>query len=158
MAKYDFKSVGDLATARKFTEPIDSIPIGIKTPVTFGTRRSGLFEMHFDNRNQIRDNVRNLVQTNWGERVGLYAFGANLIALTGELTSKEDFDGEAMLRIRSTLQSWMPFVEPVTFESSYVDPATTSDGLAKIIITLTYSVSKLSIINDQIQVTIIAMG
>ena len=158
MAVYDFKSVGDLSTSRKYTEQLDTQPIGIKTPLAFGTTRSGLFEMHFNNRDQVRDNVRNLIQTNWGERVGLYTFGANLIELTGELTSKEDFDGEAMLRIKNAISTWMPFIELNTFESEFIDPNRTADGLARIVMVVTYSVAKLSIINDQVQVTVVAMG
>ena len=68
-----------------------------------GALLEGLFEMHFDNRSQVKDNLRNLLQTNWGERIGLYAFGANLNELVGELSSQEDFDSEAMLRIKSTI-------------------------------------------------------
>ena len=158
MPVYDFKSVGDLAVDRKFTQKLDSSPIGIKTPLSFGTRRSGLFEMHFDNRSQVKDNLRNLLQTNWGERIGLYAFGANLNELVGELSSQEDFDSEAMLRIKSTITRWMPFVELDTFESTFNDPSSTPDGLANIVMTITYSVSKLNITNDQIQVTVITMG
>ena len=158
MPVYDFKSVGDLTTSRKFTETLDSPPIGIKTPLAFGMLRSGLFEMHFDNRSQIQDNLKNLIQTNWGERVGLYTFGANLNELVGELTAQEDFDAEAMLRIKSTITRWMPFVELNTFESTFTDPAETSDGLAAIVMTVTYSVTKLSITSDQIQVTVITMG
>jgi phage baseplate assembly protein W len=158
MAVYDFKSVGDKVDSRKYTEVLDPSPIGIKTPLEFGTSRSGLLEMHFTNAGQIKDNFRNLVQTNFGERVGLYSFGANLIELVGELASKEDFDSEAMLRIKNAATRWMPFVELETFESTFVDPADTASGLAHIVMTITYSVVKLSIIKDQIQVTVIAMG
>ena len=114
--------------------------------------------MHFTNAGQIKDNFRNLVQTNFGERVGLYTFGANLIELVGELASKEDFDSEAMLRIKNAATKWMPFVELETFESKFIEPSKTPDGLAHIVMTITYNVVKLSIIKDQIQVTIIAMG
>lgn len=158
MTVYDFKSVGEKAESRKYTEVLDPKPIGIKTPLEFGTSRSGLLEMHFTNAAQIKDNFRNLIQTNFGERVGLYSFGANLIELVGELSSKEDFDSEAMLRIKNATTRWMPFVELETFESSFIDPSQTEDGLAQIVMTITYSVVKLSIIKDQIQVTVIAMG
>ena len=158
MTTYDFKSVGDKVDARKYTEALDPKPIGIKTPIDFGTTRSGLLEMNFTNADQIKDNFRNLIQTNFGERVGLYSFGANLIELVGELSSKEDFDGEAMLRIKNTATRWMPFVELDTFVSNFVDPSQTASGLAHIVMTITYNVVKLSIIKDQIQVTVIAMG
>ena len=158
MAIYDFKSVGSKSDDRKYTQVLDTAPIGIKTPLEFGTERSGLLEMHFTNPGQIKDNLRNLIQTNFGERVGLYTFGANLNELVGELSSKEDFDGEAMLRIKNATTRWMPFVELETFETNFVDPAQTADGLAHIVMTITYSVVRLSIIKDKIQVTIVTMG
>ena len=158
MAVYDFKSVGEQVDSRKFTNVNDLRPISIKTPVEFGTTRSGLLEMHFDNASQIKDNFRNLIQTNFGERVGLYSFGANLRELVGELSSKEDFDAEAMLRIKNAASRWMPFLELETFESSFVDPSQTADGLAQIVMTVTYNVTKLSILKDKIQVTVIALG
>ena len=119
MAVYDFNSVGTQVDDRKYTEVLDPKPIGIKTPLEFGTRRSGLLEMNFENDKQIKDNLRNLIQTNYGERVGIYAFGANLMELVGELSSKEDFDTEAMLRIKNATTRWMPFVELETFESNF---------------------------------------
>ena len=54
------------------------IPYGIKTPLRHGSDRAGIFEMNFNIGDQIADNLRNLVQTNHGERLGHFDFGANL--------------------------------------------------------------------------------
>ena len=63
-----------------------------------------------------------------------------------------------MLRIKNAINRWMPFVDLETFESSFIDPAKTGDGLARIVMTVSYSVTKLSIAKDQIQVAVTAMG
>jgi phage baseplate assembly protein W len=84
------------------------IPIGIKTPLRLGN--TTLFEMHTDLFNQIRDNLRNLLMTNWGERVGLYDFGANLIELSAERLAQEDYDQEVAVRVKRAVDKWMPYV------------------------------------------------
>lgn len=105
-----FKSVGkSTVTVRSEAEeqrPV--IPIGIKTPLRFGN--TSLFEMHTDLFDQIRDNLRNLVMTNWGERLGLYDFGANLNELAAERLAREDYDQEAAFRIKRAVDKWMPYV------------------------------------------------
>jgi hypothetical protein len=73
--------------------------------------------MHFDFAEQMDDNLRNLIQTNFGDRLGLYNFGANLRPLLTEYTNKEDFDSEAMIRINTAISKWMPFVTPLGFDS-----------------------------------------
>ncbi len=83
-------------------------PIGIKTPLRRGS--STIFEMHTDLFEQIRDNLRNLVMTNWGERLGLYHYGANLRELTAERLSREDHDQEVAFRIKSAVERWMSFL------------------------------------------------
>ena len=119
MSSISFKSVGDRATDSKFNREIDPLPIGFKTPLRLGTNRSGIFDMHFKIEDQIQDNLKNLLMTNHGERLGLFDFGANLRDLTAERTAKEDFDSEAMLRIKESVAKYMPFVELDSFESSF---------------------------------------
>lgn len=105
-----FKSVGkSTVTVRSEAEeqrPI--IPIGIKTPLRFGN--TSLFEMHTDLFDQIRDNLRNLILTNWGERLGLYDFGGNLNELAAERLAREDYDQEVAFRIKRAVDKWMPYV------------------------------------------------
>ena len=78
---YSFKSVGELTTE---VDKIDKSlaptprPIGIKTPVQLAKAGTGLFTMNTSLKRNIQDNLRNLLTTNWGERLGLYDYGANL--------------------------------------------------------------------------------
>lgn len=96
---------------------IAQIPIGIKTPLEIDTEGKSLFKMHFDLANQMDDNLRNLILTNHGERLGLYTFGANLKPLLTDFSNKEDFDTEAMLRINTAVSIYLPFVNLIGFES-----------------------------------------
>ena len=66
--------------------------------------------MHTDLFDQIRDNLRNLILTNWGERLGLYDFGANLFELASENLAREDYDQEIAFRIKSAVDKWMPYI------------------------------------------------
>jgi len=105
-----FKSVGkSTIVVRSEVETARSvIPIGIKTPIRYGN--AALFEMHTDLFDQIRDNLRNLILTNWGERLGQYDFGANLFELAAERLAREDYDQEIAFRIRAAVEKWMPYV------------------------------------------------
>ncbi len=85
-----------------------TIPIGIKTPLRFGN--TSLFEMHTDLFDQIRDNLRNHILTNWGERLAQYDFGANLLELSAERLARDDYDQEVAARINSAVSKWMPYV------------------------------------------------
>jgi phage baseplate assembly protein W len=84
------------------------IPIGIKTPLRYGN--TSLFEMHTVLFDQIRDNLRNLIMTNWGERLAQYDFGGNLNELSAEHLAREDYDQEVAFRIKRAVDKWMPYV------------------------------------------------
>lgn len=124
-------------------------PIGIKTPLQLVGGKT-LFEMHTELREQIKDNVRNLLLTNWGERVALTQFGANLRPLLTEYSNKEAFDNEAMVRINTAITRWMPFVTPVAFESR---PDLEDNVLTgKIRIFLIYSIEQLNVNEEVLEV------
>lgn len=118
--KYDFASVGEAredfdARSIKSSTDRSQIPIGIVVPVELGSGNDGFLKMHTNVENNISDNFRNMIMTNHGERLGLYDFGANLTDLATELATDE-FDEEAVRRIRRTTEKYMPFVQLLTFE------------------------------------------
>lgn len=118
MTTYSFKNVGkskDEKLAERFFK--SPIPFGIKTPLSFATEGEGIFSMHYNLADQFSDNLRNLILTNWGERLGLYDFGANLKPLTTEFSSQDNFDEEAIARIKSATSKWLPHVALGTFDS-----------------------------------------
>ena len=84
--KFNFKSSGQsINTEIKYRQDtFRKKLIGIKTPLELGSGRDGMLKMHDNLKNQIKDNLKNLLLTNHGERLGNYNFGANLDELLFE--------------------------------------------------------------------------
>ena len=114
---YSFKHVG--ITQQDATDTANLIPnerpIGIVTPLQLGKGNDGLFLMHKKLLDQTSDNLRNLINTDHGERVGLYDFGANLGPLTFNF-GNEDVDSKAISQISVAVSKYMPYVDLQTFE------------------------------------------
>ena len=142
---YDFASVGTkvLDFRKNILDREDPKPIGILTPVSLGYGPSGLLKMSMDVVPQVRDNFRNMLSTNWGDRLILYDFGANLEELAFEL-SNENVEMEAIARIKRTTQKYMPFVTLHTFQS-FNEPSKLlhGGGMANIGVRITYSIKNL---------------
>lgn len=153
MAVYSFKSAGR-TLATQIAEEVEEtqIPIGIKTPLRLGLKGEGIFATHDDLEEQIQDNLRNLLLTNWGERLGLYDFGANLRELTTEAASQDAFDEEAITRIRAAVSKYMPYVEPQTFESVFDHEKNKATGIVRI--KISYNVPLLNITDKAIEVVL----
>lgn len=138
---YNFNSVGEkienFKVTQGFTGLSTPLPIGIKTPVRLSNSSGELFEMHENILGQVKDNFKNLLLTNHGERLGMHDFGANLRELTFEL-GNENFDEEAIRRIKLSCKKYMPFLELLTFEP--FNKKNTDIGLAEVGFTITYSV------------------
>ena len=155
MATYNFKSVGKTQVKKKEEElKVTQIPYGIKTPLQIGND-TGIFVMNYSLADQFADNLRNLLQTNWGERLGLYDFGANLQPLTTEYVSQEDFDTEAINRISTAVKKWMPFIDLEDFTS--VVNRKDNENTAVIQINITYNIPALEVKKKGIQVTLYAI-
>jgi len=155
MTVIDFKSVGDRASSEKFAKKENSIPIGIKTPLRLGNQNDGIFAMNFNVADQVDDNFRNLLLTNHGERLGHYDFGANLRELAMEYAF-DTFDSEAITRIRSAINKFMPFISPRTFEAI---PLTGANGvIERVDIVITYDVPRLGIVERKTRVSIFTRG
>ena len=68
--EYSFKSVGrSKREAESREERALRPPIGIKTPIQL-SNTDGIFSMHRDLADQVSDNLKNLILTNHGERLG----------------------------------------------------------------------------------------
>jgi|LauGreDrversion4_2_1035121.scaffolds.fasta_scaffold05205_5 hypothetical protein len=120
MATYSFKSTGKTQDQKAIEDDAvkaSPTPYGIKTPLQIGSTE-GILVMNYSLEDQFADNLRNLLLTNWGERLGVYRYGANLKPLTTEFVSQDDFDSKAIERIRTAVATWMPFVDLQDFSSS----------------------------------------
>lgn len=157
MATINFKSVGKTQEQQVIETLVKSpTPIGIKTPLRPGGEE-GIFSMNFSLVDQLRDNLRNLVQTNWGERLGFYDYGANLRPLMSEFVSQDDFDAQAVERISGAVQRWLPFISLDTLESSVIRPNASVGSVAIIKMTIAYSIPALNAKNQVIEVFLYAM-
>jgi phage baseplate assembly protein W len=152
MATFSFKSSGKTAAITAETATISQVrsPVGIKTPLQMSDK--SIFAMHYDLADQVHDNLKNLILTNWGERVGLYYFGANLRELTTEFSDLDAFDEAAINRIRTAVKTWMPFVTLKNFVSDVDKVNNLSTGIIRI--TITYSVQQLDVQDRALQVAL----
>ena len=150
MTTYSFKSVGKTQTQIEDEKTLSSLtPFGIKTPLQIGTSE-GIFAMNYSLEDQFADNLRNLLLTNWGERLGLYQFGANLKPLTTEFVSQEDFDTRAIERIKTAVERWMPFIDLEDFSSEVDRMENKNTGIIKI--NVTYKIPALNTNKKGIQI------
>lgn len=153
MTKINFKSVGTTLTEkqRRVEEDIAPSPIGIKTPLQRGWQ-SDIVSMHVNPASQIRDNFRNLLLTNHGERLGMFDFGANLrsLAMRGAELSEQDFDNEAIRKVSAAVAKYMPFIELDEFESQFIKNS--NANTQQIRVRISYDVTALGIFNQAVSV------
>lgn len=157
MGSINFKSVGKTKTSQIAQQLIKSpVPIGIVTPLRFG--KNTFFALHYSLSDTIKDNLRNLILTNWGERLIHYDFGGNLRPLLSEFVSLDDFDSQAIERISGAVSKWMPFVSLENYESKIDHQAnTSSSGTAVVRLLISYSIPALQIRNQVLELTLYMM-
>lgn len=155
--KYSFKAVGETPgdLAQRTRQAISSPPIGIMTPMALGEGGDGIFKMHHDLGNTVGDNLRNLIQTNWGERLMDYNFGANLKELTFEL-GNEDIDAVAITRIKAATDKYLPYISLDTFEP--FNALSDESGVARIGVRITYTVPLIDTKTRSLEVTLHTAG
>ena len=156
MTTISFKSSGTKVSDNRSVATPVPLPIGIITPMELGEGSDGIFGMHRELSGQIPDNLRNLILTNHGERLGQYDFGANLKQLVFDYSSNPEWESDAMSNIKTAVAKFMPFVELESFETS-ID--TNNDPqIATIAITVTFNVPAANISNKAIRVFFEAGG
>ena len=147
-----FKSVGTtVQTMQQNALPSSPVPVGIVTPVRAGVAATdSIFAMTYSTADQVKDNLRNLILTNWGERVGLYDFGANLREMTTEISARADFETEIMTRIKSAVARWMPYVQLQDFalNEDYEDRS----AVGAVSFTVTYAVPIMNVVINKLDV------
>ena len=154
---YSFDSVGELAseTNNVALTTEDKPPIGIKTPMAIEESLDDFVVMHRELDKQIKDNFKNLLLTNHGERLMLTDFGANLKPLTFELQSEGGVTA-ALRRIKAATEKFMPFISLLTFEP--VKLQNTDSSIAKIGARITYSVPSANIGEQAIEIVLYSVA
>ena len=153
---YSFKSSGKLSSDIALNSASNTLPpIGFKTPIEISDDQNAPFKMHTDISLQIRDNFRNMLQTNHGDRLSLIDFGANLEELTFEF-GNENFDAIALQRISATTNKYMPFIDLQTFEPVSIK---NNEGIVgKSGFRVTYSVPNLGLTNQVVEIVLYIAG
>ena len=154
---YSFKAVGQLQNDvdEQQLQTIVRSPIGILTPVSFAQSGGTLFSMSFDVKEQVKDNLKNLLLTNRGERLMLADFGADLRPLAFEY-SNEDIVTAAISRISAAVSKYMPFIELENFETR-VEPSTNGNNIG-VVVRVTYSIPAIGVTNQAAEAVIYAVG
>jgi len=154
-SRLSFKNVGIKEFSSEDTTNTSTksiIPVGIATPLELDYSGNGLLVMNMTLAEQLDDNYKNLIFTNWGERVAKYNFGANLRPLLSDFSNKNDFDQEVMIRINTATARWMPFIVPENYSSDILRNERTP--VAKVRLQIEYSVPRLNIANRNIEVVL----
>jgi phage baseplate assembly protein W len=102
-----------------------------------------IFGMHYDITNQLSDNLRNLIQTNHGDRLGRPGFGANLRPLSLEIMGQSNFESEAMSRISNSVGKYLPFVNLKTMTTTRLPEGFQGLKTPAVLIRLEYDVKGL---------------
>ena len=92
--------------------------IGLELPMTH--TQNGFFNRTKTALEQAKSNIRNLLLTNKGERLGNPTFGTNLLSLA---FSQENTDLESRVEeeIRAAMSEFLPFINIVSIETNFSD-------------------------------------
>lgn len=144
MAVINFKSVGEKSTDPQFLQEKEKPLIGIRTPLQISYDQDSPFLMRDSLEDQIQDNLKNLILTNHGERLGYYDLGANLKPLTMDFSSysyndsTDAFEEEIASRIKNAVDKYMSYVKLQTFESKPLQDDNSHVG--KLLFKITYDI------------------
>lgn len=157
---FKFKSSGVKISDPKFVErqPEGKIrPIGIKTPLEAGNDDAELFKMNTDPSVQIGDNLKNLILTNYGERLGRYSIGCNFKSILFDRNSQNssEYEKVAIENLKEQIRKFLPLVtvDQVDFtpeDKMYEDRS----SLAKVVVKVKFSIPKLRSQNNTIEVVL----
>jgi len=158
MSSFSFKSSGKTPVQKRAEVVLTSRqPIGIKTPLEIGDGTGSEILVTYDNFADVaHDNLKNLILTNWGERLGLYNFGSNLRPLLADFNSQDNFDNEAISRIQNSVSKWMPFINLENFVSN-IDNPYSKNSLVKVNVRITYSIPSIGISTRGLEVVLSAI-
>lgn len=147
-----FKSSGILSDSNIFNKKINKKPAGISTPVSFSELNEENFKLHISAADQIKDNFRNLVLTNKGERLGNYDYGSDLRKFVSEISNIANFESSIMENILHATQKFMPMVDLESFNAEYNDD--TEQELKNIIVTIAYNIPIMNVFDQKLDVTL----
>ena len=158
---FNFKSSGIKIDDPKFNKKVTSeknetTPIGIKTPLQAGLSRTELYAMHYDPLAELADNLKNLLQTNKGERLGRYNLGCSLSDLLFDRSSDNtgEYEQIAIQSITAQVRTYLPLIniDNVVFDPIHATSAENYSSISKVVVKVIFSVPKLRRSNNSIEV------
>lgn len=107
--------------------------IGCELPLTHTP--SGFFNRTKTLLEQTKSNIKNLLLTNKGERLGNPTFGTNLLSL---VFTQENTDLESRVEeeIRAAMSEWLPFVNIISIETNF-----SNNNMSTAIVNLRFSLN-----------------
>jgi phage baseplate assembly protein W len=81
--------------------------VGVSLPFTVGN--NGFFAVTYTTKEQIKSDLKNLILTNKGERLGLPNFGCDLRKVIFEQDGPEAY-AYIQAEIQSSISTWLPFI------------------------------------------------
>lgn len=86
------------------------MPLGFTLPFSKSTGSIGYFETTDSEIAAVREDLKSLLLTNWGERVNHYFLGCNFKEFLFETLHVDDLKARISDRVRSQVETWLPFV------------------------------------------------
>lgn len=84
--------------------------IGFTLPFSRSSGSVGYFETTSDEVSAVKENLRSLLLTNWGERVNHFYMGCNLKEFLFENVEVDEMRAKVADRVLSQVETWLPFV------------------------------------------------
>jgi len=86
------------------------MPLGFTLPFSKTTGSIGYFETTDKDIDAVREDLKSLLLTNWGERVCHYSLGCNFKEFLFETINSDELKSRMADRIVDQVETWLPFV------------------------------------------------
>lgn len=148
-----FKGGSTPITQRVQTQVISTpIPYGVVTPLQLPNKTGETLKTTTDIVEGVVDNFKNMLLTNYGERLGKPDFGANLNVLLTERLSQEEWNLQASNQIRTTTQTYMPYITITSVSSGIVKAG--NDGFSRTLISVIFSIPAVGVQDKRVDITL----
>jgi phage baseplate assembly protein W len=148
-----FKGGSTPITSRVQTQVISTpIPYGVVTPLQLPNKTGETLRTTTDIVEGVVDNFKNMLLTNYGERIGKPDFGANLSSLLTERVSQEEWNSQAASLIRKTTQVYMPYITIMSVAAGIISAG--NDGFSRTLISVIFSIPAIGVQNKRVDITL----
>ena len=130
----------------------ESVFIGLDLPLTQGYSGDGMFASTQTTLDSIKVNLKNLLNTELGERVMQPTLGIKLKRFLFEPFNEDVVTG-IQQSITDTLNYWMPFVQVNDIQVN-MSENTTGDFLSAMDVSIDFSLKKDPTSNESVQITV----